>query len=125
MNKKILVVDDDNLLTEALVLALEKAGFKTKVAVNGKEGLLAVKDFKPDLILLDILMPVMDGMTMLEDLRNEEEFKHLPVILLTNANDEEQVSYALQNGAMDYLVKSEWKLVDVVAKVKEKLAAIN
>ncbi len=96
-------------------------GFLVTSAKDGQEGLnLAITDH-PDLILLDIIMPVMDGMTMLSQLRQDPWGKTVPVILLTNLSEAEKVVESLREGVYDYLVKSDWKLEDIVKKVREKL----
>ena len=92
-------------------------GFIVLEAENGEEGLdVALRDH-PDLILLDIIMPKMDGLTMLKKLREDVRGKNTKVILLTNLSDNEKVSEALLQGSYDYLVKSDWKIGDVVAKI--------
>lgn len=90
-------------------------------AVNGKKGLELALSKKPDIILLDIVMPVMDGISMLKALRRDDRGKDVPVIILTNLSDAQSAADTLENKAFDFLVKSDWKLEDVVKKVKEKL----
>lgn len=118
---KILIVEDDIDLLEVLVKKFELENFAVAQAMNGKDGLeLTLKEY-PDLILLDVVMPVMDGMTMLTNLRLDEWGQKVPVILLTNLSDENRVAEAVERGAYDYLVKSEWSISDVVAKVRARL----
>lgn len=121
MKKKILVVEDDFSLATALKNKLSKEGFLVRVARNGKSGLEAFLRYKPDLVLLDIVMPVMDGMEMLRLLRLEPSGKEARVIVLTNLNDAGKTAQAVQRGVRDYLVKSDWKMADLIKKVKEKL----
>ena len=121
MKKKILVVEDDFSLASALKNKLSKEGFSVRVARNGKNGLEAFVSYKPDLVLLDIVMPVMDGMEMLRLLRLEPSGKEAKVIVLTNLNDAAKTAQAVQRGVRDYLVKSDWKMADLIKKVKEKL----
>lgn len=90
-------------------------------AKNGEEGLEVALREHPDLILLDIIMPVMDGMTMLARLREDLWGKDAKVIMLTNLSDNEKVAETIAHGTYDYLVKSDWKLEDVVKKVRERL----
>lgn len=122
--KKILIVEDEIPLREALVDKLTREGFDALEAKNGEEGLQAALKEKPDLILLDIIMPVMDGMTMMKKLREDEWGKKVPIILLTNlsATEERIVKGIVENEPAYYLVKSDWKIGDVVKKVKERLA---
>lgn len=120
--KKILVVEDEEILLTALREELEGGGYSTEGAVDGVEGLGKVKSYKPDLILLDLLMPKMDGMEMLQKLKENSETRDLPVVILTNLSDYEKISEALSLGAMDYLVKANYKLEDLLDKVKTVLA---
>lgn len=121
MKKKILVIEDDFPLASALKNKLSKEGFSVRVARNGKSGLETFVSYKPDLILLDIVMPIMDGMEMLRLLRLEPSGKEAKVIVLTNLNDASKTAQAVQRGVRDYLVKSDWKMADLIKKVKEKL----
>ena len=123
--KKILVVEDEMSLRNALRDKLGLEGFIVLEAKNGEEGLdVALRDH-PDLILLDIIMPKMDGLTMLKKLREDVRGKNTKVILLTNLSDNEKVSEALLQGSYDYLVKSDWKIGDVVAKVRARLSEFS
>lgn len=119
--KKILLVEDEPSLLNALVRVFEKEGFEMIVARDGKEGLAKTKKELPDLVLLDIIMPKLDGITMLKQLRNFSWGKGMPVIILTNLSDDKMVEEALMNGVHDYLIKSNWSLKDLVYRVKEKL----
>lgn len=119
--KKILIVEDDIYLLEVLKNKFVVEKFTVFQAPNGKVGLEEAFRNHPDLILLDILMPVMDGMTMLGELRKDSWGKDVPVILLTNLSDERKVADAMQHGVYDYLVKADWNLSDVVKKVRSKL----
>jgi DNA-binding response OmpR family regulator len=122
MNKKILIVEDDLQLQGVLRDRLSHEGFDVLEAGNGKDGLGLALSSHPDLILLDLIMPVMDGLTMANQLRLDDWGRDVPVIILTNLSDNEKISEALKNGVFDFLVKSDWKLEDLVAKVKEKVA---
>lgn len=122
-DKKILIVEDETPLRNAVADILTFEGFQVFQATNGQEGLdLALKEH-PDLILLDLMMPVMDGLTMLEKLRQDAEYgSKAAVILLTNINDPEKVAMATEAGSYDFLVKSDWNIEDVVRKIKSRLA---
>ena len=120
-NKKIAIIEDEPSLVGALSDKFEAEGFSVFVANNGEEGLKSIQENKPDIVLLDIVMPVMDGMTMLKKLRETEIGKNLPVIILTNLNEADKMSESLSDGARDFLVKSNWKIQEVVDKVKERL----
>ncbi len=122
---KILIVEDEEVIRKAYADELRDQGFAILIAKNGQEGLeLALRE-KPDLILLDILMPVMDGLTMMETLRNKNLYgKNVPIILLTNLSaGEEKIMQAItKNEPAYYLIKSDWTLQDVLEKIKERLA---
>lgn len=119
--KKILVVEDEQALARALTAKLESSGFEVLWAQNGEECLKIAFVEHPDLILLDIIMPKMDGITALNKLRADSWGKNVPVIMLTNLSSAEDVNMATKNGVFDYLIKSDWRLEDVVRKVEEKL----
>lgn len=120
--KKILIVEDEIDMREALVDELTRSGFATLIAKNGKEGLASALRDRPDLILLDIIMPEMDGMAMMKQLRTDAWGKTVPIIILTNASANDKI---LQGVVADepsyYLVKSDWNLADVVGRIKEVL----
>jgi DNA-binding response OmpR family regulator len=121
INKTVLIVEDEPSLRQALVDKFTRENFNVQSAENGTHGLTIAQNTHIDCILLDILMPEMSGIEMLKALRKLTEYQQTPVIMLSNLNDTEQVSEALALGAHDYLVKSSWKLEDVVNKVKTKL----
>jgi DNA-binding response OmpR family regulator len=121
MSKKILVVEDELALSQVLSDRFTQEGFDVQTAGDGEEGLKKATSWKPDLVLLDIVMPRMDGMTMLHALRKTPEGKNMPVILLTNLSDTEDVYEAMANGVYDFLVKSHWDLDDLIHEVRAKL----
>ena len=116
---KILIVEDDKPLVDALNKKLIKSGFEIVLAYNGEEGLEKIKTENPDLILLDIVMPVMDGITMLKELRKTD--KDTPVIILSNLSGDDKLSEALASGSHDYLVKTNYTLEEIINKIKETL----
>lgn len=121
-NKTILIVEDETPMRKVLAEELERNNFNVLQAENGEEGLEIALDKKPDITLLDIVMPKMDGLEMLKNLREDEEWgKDAKVLLLTNYSDVEKISESVQIGISGYLVKSDWKLEDVVRKIKDKL----
>lgn len=120
--KTVLIIDDDNDLTEVLSHKLAAEGFRTIVAHDGREGLTVALNDHPDLVLLDIIMPVMDGWEALDKLRADTWGLQVPVIMLTNVEDIDNVSAALERGSYDYLVKTQWNLDDVVEKIKQRLS---
>jgi len=110
MKKKILIIEDDQLIVRAYLAHLERDGYKVETALDGKEGLEKVKSFKPDLILLDIIMPMLDGISTLKILKKDKETKKIPVILLTNVNEKDDVVLASKLGVLLYFVKVETSL---------------
>lgn len=119
--KKILIVEDEPNLLDVLRDAFTAAGFTVFKASDGDEGYKMAMETRPDLILIDVLMPKMDGITMFKNLRQHEELKKIPGIILTNLNDTKTIESALESGAYDFLVKSDWDPKDLVKRVKEKL----
>lgn len=118
--KKILIIEDEPVLSATLADNLSHEGFRTVQAMDGEEGLALALSEKPDLILLDILLPKMDGLTMLNKLRQDEWGRDVPVIILSNLSEPSSVAAAIET-VNEYLVKVDWKLEDVVKKIKDKL----
>ena len=114
-------MEDDAFLTNIYQTKFEMEGFKVSVADNGESGLADAKKKKPDVILLDILLPKMDGFMVLEKLKADETLKGIPVILLTNLGQKDDVEKGLQLGAVDYLIKAHFKPSETVEKVKKAL----
>ncbi|MDD3487510.1 MAG: response regulator [Candidatus Moranbacteria bacterium] len=124
MKKTILIVEDELPMLKALADKFTLEGFEILEARDGAEGLKTATEKKPDLIILDIFMPVMDGKAMLEKLRADEWGKTVPVIILTNLNpDDKTLDELMKNGPSYYFIKSKWKLEELVAKVKKELGA--
>jgi two-component system response regulator MprA len=120
--KKVLVVDDEAALRRALVGTLKgEEGFEIFEAADGEEAFLSIQKNHPDLVLLDIMMPKMDGLTVIKKLRAENILGSTKIMFLTNSSELSQIATAMSSGAFDYLVKADWDMKDVVAKVKEKL----
>ena len=120
---KILLVDDDALLVRMYQKKLENDGYEVATADDGDVALTKVSEFKPDLILLDIMMPKVNGLQVLTKLKENKETSSIPVILLTNVGgSDEDVNRGLELGAVAYLVKAGNRPSVVVAKVKEILA---
>jgi DNA-binding response OmpR family regulator len=120
--KKILIVEDEPSLKEALETKLTHDGYSIITAKNGEEGLAKALHDKPDLMLLDIIMPHMGGMEMLAELRKDAWGKDAHVIVLTNISESEKISEATVYGAYDYLIKSDWSLEDLLKKIHAHFA---
>jgi DNA-binding response OmpR family regulator len=119
--KKILIVEDDGMLQKALQEFLLAEGFETLSALNGEDGIRMGKEGKPDLILLDIILPKVNGYEVLKTLKSDESTKNIPIIILTNLGSLNDVEKALEFGATTYLIKSDYKLEEVANKIKEVL----
>ena len=113
MAKKVLIVEDDGNIAELLHLYLEKEGFETKVAKDGGKGVEYFRSFQPDLVLLDIMLPIMDGWTVLKKIREEGS---TPVIMLTAKGETEDKVSGLEQGADDYIVKP-FEMKEVLARI--------
>jgi len=105
MAKKILIVDDDPPIVELLKFSLESAGYNVVVAVDGDEAIKKAQSEKPDLILLDIMLPTRDGYSVLEEMRGTEKYKILPIVIMSAKVQEVDISYGLELGANDYFTK--------------------
>lgn len=121
MSKKILFVEDEPTLQKALVEVLTQEGFKVLSALDGEEGLKLIKQEKPDMVLLDLILPKMDGFEVLKEMKEEKDLKDIPVIVLTNLEGMGDVEKALNLGATTYLVKANYELDDVVKMIKQTL----
>ena len=118
---KVLLVEDNDVYRKVIKNAMVLSGFDALEAENGLRGLEIARLEKPDLILADVYMPVMDGMTMLRELRKDSWGRNVKVVLLTNLSEADRADESFEQGVYDYLVKSDWKLEDIVNKVKGKL----
>jgi len=118
---KVLIVDDDAFLSGIYATKLELEGFAVVSARDGEEGLKAAAKEKPDMILLDVLMPKLDGFEVLKRLKADDALKGTPVIMLTNLGQKEDVEKGLSEGAVDYLIKAHFVPAEAVAKIKKIL----
>ncbi len=118
----ILLVEDDEFLADIYKRKFEMEHFKVSRAENGEDGLQQVRKKKPDIVLLDVLLPIMDGFTVLEQLKKDKKTKDIPVVMLTNLGQREDVEKGFALGATDYLIKAHFKPSETVAKVREILA---
>ncbi len=118
---KVLIIEDDEFLADIYKTKFELEGFKVILAGDGEKGLKAIQTKKPDLVLLDILLPKMDGFAILQTIKKDPETKNIPVILLTNLGQKEDVQKGLKLGAVDYLIKAHFNPSETVEKVKKIL----
>jgi two-component system alkaline phosphatase synthesis response regulator PhoP len=122
MAAKILIIEDDRYISKMYQLKLSLDGFDVQVADNGRIGVEKVKEFKPDIILTDILMPEMDGFEVIKAVRADEESKSTPILIMSNLGQEDHIQKGLELGALGYIVKSQFTPSKVVDKIKEVLA---
>jgi len=120
-NKKILIIEDDKFLAKMLGRMLESHNYEIIMASNGKEGLIKSSDNDIDLILLDIMLPDIDGFDLLETIKGNDKTRKIPVIIVSNLGQPEDMQQGRRLGAIDYLVKSNLSLDEVVAKIRKYL----
>lgn len=123
MMAKILVAEDDKFLVMAYRAKLTKSGFEVTIATDGEEALLALQTFIPDLILLDLVMPKKDGFATLEEIKKQDKLKNIPVIVASNLGQKEDLDKAMALGAVDYIIKSDLSMDELLAKINDKLSA--
>lgn len=117
---KILIVEDDKFLSELISTKLTKEGYEVSIALDGEVGLEKAKTEKPDIILLDILLPGISGFEVLEQIKKSEDpaVKNIPVLILSNFGQESKVQQGLSLGAVDYLVKANFTTGEIVEKIR-------
>lgn len=118
---KILIIEDDRYISKMYQLKLSLEGYQVEVADNGRAGVEMVKSFAPNIILLDILMPELDGFEVLKLVKSEEATKSIPVLIMSNLGQEDHIQKGMEMGAIGYIVKSQYTPSKVVEKIKEVL----
>lgn len=123
MGKKntILLIEDDAFVSDVYQTKLSQEGFEISVAENGIKAMEKLKKITPDVILLDVMMPYMDGREVLKKLKKNKKWENIPIIILTNLSQKEEVEELLEKGADDYLIKSHFTPSEVVVKIKSLL----
>lgn len=119
--KKILLIEDDTLILRMLSTRLREENLEVFVAEDGEEGLELVKSVKPDLILLDLILPKLDGLSLLRKIKEDENVSKIPVLILTNLKNDETVEESIKLGVSDYMVKVNYTPDELVEKVKGTL----
>ena len=117
--KKVLLIEDDKFLSDMYVTKFSKFGYKIETAYDGEEGIRKIKGLKPDIILLDIRLPLKNGFEVLKETKKDQKTKDIPIILLTNLGQKEDTERGLKLGAVDYLIKAQFTPQEVVDKVKK------
>lgn len=121
MAKKILLIEDEKTMVNLLERKLTKEGYDVSVARDGEEGLGKIKEMKPDLILLDIVMPKMDGFEVMEEIAKHKELKKIPVIIISNSGQPVELGRVKKLGAKDWLIKTEFDPQEVLDKVMKQI----
>ena len=121
MAKTILIIEDDKFLRELLVQKLFKEGYGISEAIDGEEGIKKIKEEKPDLILLDLILPGIDGFEVLSQMGGDPKLSLIPVIILSNLGQKEDVEKGMKLGAVDYLIKAHFTPGEIIEKIKKAL----
>jgi DNA-binding response OmpR family regulator len=124
MAKKILIVEDDPLITKIYTTRLTTDGYEVKNAENGELGIIVAKEFSPDLIILDVMMPKMDGFGCLESLRKIPEFMSIPILMYSNLAAEEEQVRAKELGVTEFLVKANISPTMLIKKIAQYLQGV-
>lgn len=125
MPQKILIIEDEKVLMELIHRKLEKEGYIVETAEDGEDGLKKMSDIKPDLVLLDIVMPKMDGFEVLEIVQKDQVLKTIPVIILSNSGQSVELDRARALGVRDWLIKTEFDPQEVLEKVVKQIGKPN
>ncbi len=118
---KILIIEDDRFLRELMSRKLEEEGYEVFEAINGEQGLKQAKENKPDVILLDVMMPGINGFEVLSKIKGDSVLSLIPVIMLSNLDQKEDAEKALKLGAADYLVKAHFTPGEIIEKIQKVL----
>lgn len=116
--QKILVIEDDKFLKELLVQKLKKGGYEAQEAVDGNSGLKKMKENSPALVLLDLILPGMDGFQVLKLAKEDKTTSHIPVVVLSNLGEKEDIEKALKMGAADFMIKAHFTPGEVITRIK-------
>jgi DNA-binding response OmpR family regulator len=118
MTKKILIIEDDKFLRELIGQKLLKEGYDIVEAVDGEKGIKSIKEEKPDLVLLDLILPGMDGFEVLTKVKEDAGIAQIPVIILSNLGQKDDIEKGLKMGAVDYLIKAHFTPGEIIDKIK-------
>ena len=125
MSQKILLIEDDKFLGDLLMEHFRKGGLDFELAVDGEGGLEKIRTKAPDLIILDLVLPGIDGYEVLKRLKNDKDFAKIPVIILSNLGQKEEIERGLELGAEDFIVKAHFDLDKIMEKIDQVLARIQ
>lgn len=119
--QKVLIIEDDKFLRELISQKLMKENYETSEAIDGEEGIKKIKEEKPHLVLLDLILPGIDGFEVLSRMRDDPVVSSIPVIILSNLGQKEDVEKGLKLGAADYLIKAHFTPGEIIEKIKNIL----
>jgi DNA-binding response OmpR family regulator len=122
MSKKVLIVEDDEQISRVYGIKFKQENIETISAADGEEGFKKISSEKPDLVLLDLMLPKKDGFWVLDEVRKKDDLKNIPIFVLSNLGQEQDKEKAIKLGARDYLVKADISIKEVVDKVKKTLS---
>jgi DNA-binding response OmpR family regulator len=118
MAQKILVIEDDKFLRKVISLKLDRNGFEVYEAIDGEKGIKKIAEKKPDLILLDLILPGMDGFEVLSKIKTNPDFAEIPIIIFSNLGQKDDIEKGLRMGANDYLVKAHFTPDEIISKIR-------
>lgn len=121
MASKILIIEDDKFLRELISRKLTKEGYDIEEAIDGEQGVKKVLEVKPDLVLLDLILPGMNGFEVLEKVKDNPKVSKIPIIILSNLGQKDEVEKGLKLGAIDFLIKAHFTPEEIVDKIKTVL----
>lgn len=121
----ILIVEDDEFISDVYMRKLAMEGFEVSLARDGEEALRAIRDRKPDVLLLDIMIPLKDGFQVLSELRADAGLSDIRVVVMSNLSQGKDIAHAKELGALDYIVKSNISLPDMVQRIRKALASLK
>lgn len=118
MAKKILIIEDDKFLRELIAQKIVKEGYDISEAIDGEEGIKKIKEEKPDMVLLDLILPGIDGFEVLSKMKEDPFLAQIPVIILSNLGQKDDIEKGLKLGAADYLIKAHFTPGEIIEKIK-------
>ena len=120
---KLLIVEDERALAEVLHSELIEAGMEADIAADGEEAMTKLRAHKPDLVLLDLLLPKKDGFTVLQEMKNDPKLQDIPTIVISNLGQDEDIKRALSLGAVDFFVKADTPIMEIASRIQKHLAS--
>ncbi len=121
MAKKILIIEDEKIICDLLERKLTREGYSVVITTNGIDGLVKMREDRPDIVLLDIIMPKMGGFEVMEEMNKDETLKDIPVIVVSNSGQPVEIDRIKKMGAKDWLIKTEFDPQEVLEKVKKQI----